>query len=66
FLKPVNPAQVPGYSDLIKRPMDLGMMTTKVQRGRYRSLEDFAASHIFPNNFRLVTGNAKIFNPPGA
>ncbi|KAJ7457355.1 hypothetical protein FB451DRAFT_1406794 [Mycena latifolia] len=60
FLKPVNPAQVPGYSDLVKRPMDLGTMTTKVQRGRYRSLEDFA------NDFRLVTSNAKIFNPPGS
>ncbi|KAJ7664358.1 hypothetical protein DFH06DRAFT_1041710 [Mycena polygramma] len=60
FLKPVNPNQVAGYSDLIKRPMDLGTMTTKVQRGRYRSLEDFA------DDFRLVTGNAKIFNPPGS
>ncbi|KAF8192704.1 hypothetical protein K438DRAFT_2017894 [Mycena galopus ATCC 62051] len=60
FLKPVNPSQVPGYSDLIKRPMDLGTMTVKVQRGRYRSLEDFA------DDFRLVTGNAKIFNPPGS
>ncbi|KAJ7101407.1 hypothetical protein B0H15DRAFT_927204 [Mycena belliarum] len=60
FLKPVNPTQVPGYADLVKRPMDLGTMTTKVQRGRYRSLEDFA------NDFRLVTSNAKIFNPPGS
>ncbi|KAJ7882463.1 Bromodomain-containing protein, partial [Mycena leptocephala] len=58
--------EVPGYSDLVKRPMDLGTMTTKVQRGRYRSREDFAASHIFPNDFRLVTGNAKIFNLPGS
>ncbi|KAJ6632200.1 hypothetical protein B0H10DRAFT_1865520 [Mycena sp. CBHHK59/15] len=60
FLKPVNPAQVPGYADLVKRPMDLGTMTTKVQRGRYRSLEDFA------NDFRLVTSNAKLFNPEGS
>ncbi|KAK7039306.1 Bromodomain-containing 7 [Favolaschia claudopus] len=60
FLKPVNPAQVTGYSDLIKRPMDLGTMSIKVQRGRYRSLEDFT------DDFRLVTGNAKIFNPPGS
>ncbi|KAJ7722652.1 hypothetical protein DFH07DRAFT_1006475 [Mycena maculata] len=60
FLKPVNLAQVPGYSDLVKRPMDLGTMTVKIQRGRYRSLEDFA------NDFRLVTSNAKIFNPPGS
>ncbi|KAJ7026962.1 hypothetical protein C8F04DRAFT_1123792 [Mycena alexandri] len=60
FLKPVNSAKVTGYADVVKRPMDLGTMTTKVQRGRYRSLEDFA------NDFRLVTSNAKIFNPPGS
>ncbi|KAF8884661.1 hypothetical protein BD779DRAFT_769027 [Infundibulicybe gibba] len=59
FLHPVDPVQVPGYSDVVKRPMDFGTMTTKVTRGRYRSLEDFAA------DFRLVIANAKSFNPPG-
>ncbi|KAJ7591522.1 hypothetical protein C8J56DRAFT_935772 [Mycena floridula] len=53
FLKPVEVSKV-------KRPMDLGTMAIKVQRGRYRSLEDFT------NDFRLVTGNAKLFNPPGS
>ena len=42
FLQPVDPAQVPGYSDVISRPMDLGTMTTKVEKGKYRSLEEFA------------------------
>jgi len=42
FLQPVDPKQVPGYSDAIQQPMDLGTMTTKVARGKYRSLEDFA------------------------
>ncbi|KAI0824381.1 hypothetical protein BC628DRAFT_1379256 [Trametes gibbosa] len=60
FLHPVDPAQVPGYSDLISRPMDLGTMTTKVERGKYRSLEEFAS------DLRLVTTNAKTFNPPGS
>lgn len=58
--------------------MDFGTMTTKVSRGKYRSLEDFAVSgaHSNPhsnhphdaddqNDFRLVTSNAKAFNPPG-
>ncbi|KAF7290811.1 Bromodomain-containing 7 [Mycena indigotica] len=58
FSKPVNASQVPGYSDIIKRPMDFGTMSIKVQRGRYRSLEEFT------EDFRLVTGNAKLFNPP--
>ncbi|CDO72033.1 hypothetical protein BN946_scf184943.g68 [Trametes cinnabarina] len=59
FLQPVDPAQVPGYADVISRPMDLGTMTTKVERGRYKSLEEFAS------DLRLVTTNAKTFNPPG-
>ncbi|KZT66277.1 hypothetical protein DAEQUDRAFT_695784 [Daedalea quercina L-15889] len=59
FLKPVDASQVTGYADVIKHPMDLGTMTTKVERGRYRSLEEFA------DDLKLVTTNAKTFNPPG-
>jgi len=44
FLHPVDAANVPGYSDVVKRPMDLGTMSDKVHRGKYRSLEDFAVS----------------------
>ncbi|KAJ2925847.1 hypothetical protein H1R20_g11247, partial [Candolleomyces eurysporus] len=60
FLAPVDAENVPGYLDVVKCPMDLGTMTEKVNRGRYRSLDDFA------NDLRLVTTNAKIFNPPGS
>ncbi|THU95383.1 Bromodomain-containing protein, partial [Dendrothele bispora CBS 962.96] len=59
FLHPVDPNQVPGYADVVKHPMDFGTITNKVNRGRYRSLEEFA------NDFRLVVSNAKLFNPPG-
>ncbi|CCL98021.1 uncharacterized protein FIBRA_00014 [Fibroporia radiculosa] len=59
FLHPVDTSQVAGYTDVVKRPMDLGTMTTKVERGKYRSLEEFA------DDLRLVTTNAKLFNPPG-
>ncbi|KZT01114.1 uncharacterized protein LAESUDRAFT_707961 [Laetiporus sulphureus 93-53] len=59
FLQPVDVSQVPGYMDVIQRPMDLGTMSHKIQRGRYRSLEEFA------DDIRLVTTNAKTFNPPG-
>jgi bromodomain-containing protein 7/9 len=41
FLHPVDVANVPGYSDVVKHPMDLGTMTNKVARGKYRSLEEF-------------------------
>ncbi|KAF8811316.1 hypothetical protein BYT27DRAFT_7253025 [Phlegmacium glaucopus] len=60
FLHPVKSGNVPGYADIVKRPMDLGTMSHKVNKGKYRSLEDFA------NDFKLVTTNAKLFNPPGS
>ncbi|KIJ19582.1 hypothetical protein PAXINDRAFT_62778, partial [Paxillus involutus ATCC 200175] len=60
FIHPVDPDRVPGYADVVKNPMDFGTMTAKVSKGKYRSLEDFTS------DFRLVTTNAKIFNPPGS
>ncbi|KAJ8077212.1 hypothetical protein PM082_001640 [Marasmius tenuissimus] len=59
FLQPVDTTLVPGYTDIIKHPMDFGTMSNKVAKGRYRSLEEFA------DDFRLVVNNAKTFNPPG-
>ncbi|KAF7760715.1 hypothetical protein Agabi119p4_10124 [Agaricus bisporus var. burnettii] len=59
FLEPVKVNLVPGYLDVIKCPMDFATMSNKVNRGKYRSLEEFA------NDLKLVTTNAKTFNPPG-
>ncbi|KAG2071245.1 hypothetical protein BDR04DRAFT_1098641 [Suillus decipiens] len=59
FISPVDPSRVQGYAEMIKHPMDLGTMSTKVAKGKYRSLEEFTT------DFRLVVTNAKIFNPPG-
>lgn len=47
FLRPVDVSQVPGYKDVVQRPMDFGTMANKVHRGKYRSLEDFAVSAIY-------------------
>ena len=44
FLQPVDVTQVPNYLEVIKDPMDLGTMTTKVEEGRYRSLDEFTVS----------------------
>ncbi|EJD39156.1 Bromodomain-containing protein, partial [Auricularia subglabra TFB-10046 SS5] len=60
FLKPVDPAVAPGYKDVVKNPMDFGTMTKKVQRGRYKTMDDFT------KDFQLVIDNAKLFNPPGS
>ncbi|KAL4261086.1 Bromo domain-containing protein [Pleurotus pulmonarius] len=59
FLQPVDVSKVPGYLEMISHPMDLGTISTKVQKGRYRSLDDFSA------DIKLVTSNAMRFNPPG-
>ncbi|KZT54027.1 hypothetical protein CALCODRAFT_457251 [Calocera cornea HHB12733] len=58
FLQPVDEKEVPGYRTIIKHPMDLGTMTQKVDKGRYKSMEEFK------EDFLLVTTNAKTFNPP--
>lgn len=42
FLQPVDTEQVQGYTDVVQNPMDFGTMTTKVEKGKYRSLEEFA------------------------
>ena len=41
FLQPVDTTQVPNYADIVKNPMDFGTMTEKVEKGKYRSLEQF-------------------------
>ncbi|KAI0300709.1 hypothetical protein B0F90DRAFT_1722600 [Multifurca ochricompacta] len=59
FLEPVDPEKVPGYSGVIKQPMDFGTMTDKVAKSKYKSLDEFA------DDFHLVISNAKTFNLPG-
>lgn len=44
FISPVDPSRVQGYAEMIKHPMDLGTMSTKVAKGKYRSLEEFTVS----------------------
>ena len=44
FLRPVDVTQVPTYLEVVKEPMDFGTMTTKVEEGRYRSLDEFTVS----------------------
>ncbi|KZV96896.1 hypothetical protein EXIGLDRAFT_642769 [Exidia glandulosa HHB12029] len=60
FLNPVDPAVAPGYKDVVKNPMDLGTMSKKVDRGRYKTLDDFT------KDFNLVIDNAKLYNAPGS
>ncbi|XP_053384151.1 uncharacterized protein LOC123536403 isoform X3 [Mercenaria mercenaria] len=56
FLEPVTDEQAPGYSDVIKRPMDLSKIEEKVENREYRSTQHFLS------DFRLMFNNCKRFN----
>jgi len=60
FNKPVDAAllKIPNYHDVIKFPMDLGTIKTKLQALQYAGFDDFF------NDCRLVFSNATLFNPP--
>lgn len=53
FKEPVNPAEdgVPDYLDKVRRPMDLGTIKAKVNRGEYNTENEFCEDmrQIFKN-----------------
>eukprot|EP00048_Salpingoeca_helianthica_P022150 m.16627 g.16627 ORF g.16627 m.16627 type:complete len:964 (-) comp6946_c0_seq1:351-3242(-) len=60
FLEPVN-AEALGlhdYHTIIKKPMDLGTVRDKLEKGAYRNGTDFA------NDVRLIFTNCYKYNPP--
>ncbi|CAK7199918.1 transcription initiation at TATA-containing promoter protein [Sporothrix eucalyptigena] len=61
FLKPVDAValQIPTYHKVIKKPMDLGTMQTKLNLGEYASAKDFE------NDFSLIVKNCRKFNVAG-
>lgn len=56
FLEPVNVAEVPDYSLVIKQPMDLGTMKEKLKDGFYTSLEEIES------DFNLMIRNCLLYN----
>ncbi|XP_057419586.1 transcription factor GTE10-like isoform X2 [Lotus japonicus] len=61
FDKPVDVVKwnIPDYFTIIKHPMDLGTVKSKLGSGKYSSPKDFAA------DVRLTFSNAMTYNPPG-
>ncbi|KAK6920562.1 Bromodomain [Dillenia turbinata] len=61
FNEPVDVVKlnIPDYFNVIKHPMDLGTIKTKLAAGEYSSPLDFAA------DVRLTFSNALTYNPPG-
>lgn len=59
FLLPVDPValNIPHYHKVIKNPMDLGTVGTKLSRGQYENAKEFEA------DIRLIFSNCYKFNP---
>lgn len=59
FLLPVDPValNIPHYHKVIKNPMDLGTVGTKLSRGQYENAKEFEA------DMRLIFSNCYKFNP---
>ncbi|GMR34319.1 hypothetical protein PMAYCL1PPCAC_04514 [Pristionchus mayeri] len=60
FIAPVDKREVPDYYDVIKRPMDLQTMVTKIKNNTYDSLEEVQA-----DLDQMIT-NCKIYNEDGS
>ncbi|KAM3624812.1 uncharacterized protein V6R79_001908 [Siganus canaliculatus] len=58
FSFPVTDLIAPGYSSIIKRPMDFSTMKDKVKKGCYQSLDELKV------DFRIMCENAMIYNKP--
>lgn len=58
FLAPVDPVafNIPTYFSVIKKPMDLGTMTSKLERGEYRSGKEIE------KDVRQMVNNTESFN----
>ena len=61
FKEPVDAIKlnIPDYYTIIKRPMDLGTIKSKLASNAYSTPMDFA------EDVRLTFSNAKTYNPPG-
>jgi hypothetical protein len=58
FAEPVTDEIAPGYSALIKHPMDLSTMATKLSNHAYSSVDEFRS------DFVLMCKNAMTYNAP--
>ncbi|XP_043093167.1 transcription intermediary factor 1-alpha isoform X2 [Puntigrus tetrazona] len=56
FQEPVTPSSMPEYSEIIKMPMDLSVIRSKLEDSRYKSTEDFV------EDVRLIFKNCATFH----
>jgi bromodomain-containing protein 7/9 len=58
FSQPVSDTFAPGYSQLIKEPMDFSTMNEKIEDNKYENL------HQFRRDFELICKNCMMYNTP--
>uniref|UniRef100_A0A672J4H3 Bromodomain-containing protein 9 n=1 Tax=Salarias fasciatus TaxID=181472 RepID=A0A672J4H3_SALFA len=58
FSLPVTDAIAPGYSVIIKHPMDFSTMKDKIRNNEYNTVTEFKA------DFKLMCDNAMVYNRP--
>jgi hypothetical protein len=61
FAESVGDSEAPGYSDVVKNPMDFGTMMTKVDKRDY-GRGDVASAALY-EDFLLVFDNCRLYNP---
>ncbi|KAK8737071.1 hypothetical protein OTU49_004786, partial [Cherax quadricarinatus] len=60
FLEPVDPSEVPDYYKVVKEPMDLKTVESRVEERSYRRLAQFIG------DVMLVFDNCRLYNPPNS
>jgi hypothetical protein len=77
FLEPVDPIalNIPSYRAVVKNPMDISTVSTKLHNGEYSNIPPSKSSYRTPigrmlngsfrSDIELVFDNAMLFNPPG-
>lgn len=57
FSKPVDPEEVPDYTQVIRNPMDFSTMKTKIDHHKYHTVK------MFLDDIDLICNNALEYNP---
>ena len=60
FYEPVSTQQYPDYLEIIKKPIDLTTIKTKIETGQYKTVKPFV------KDFRLMITNCLRYNKPEA
>lgn len=60
FANPVNGQEVPDYYEVIKEPMDLSTMETKLENNQYATIDDLLY------DAQLIFDNCRTYNPPNS